>query len=120
MIASGSEFANCRVSGRLPYERCKAITDSGNGDDELVLVFSFSQYSTQQENVLSEVALFDEAVGPHGRHQLVLAYDSAAALDQPEQNVKGFGGHRNGPAFTKKQASPGVDLKRLEFIEVVC
>jgi hypothetical protein len=55
----------------------------------------FAEYLPKHGDVLSQVALFNERVGPDCLHQFVLANHPSGILHQHQQGAEHFGGQRD-------------------------
>jgi hypothetical protein len=62
-----------------------------------------TQELAQREDVLGEVRLLDDGVGPDGAQQLLFGDEPAVPLDEVDQQVERLGGERNGLALAQEQ-----------------
>jgi hypothetical protein len=61
------------------------IAAAGDRADQLALC---PESSAQRRNLGMQIFLLDDPVGPHARHQRILAEDSSARLDQRLQQIE--------------------------------
>ena len=73
------------------------------------LLRSLTQSLSQNENVLTEIGLFDERVWPHGFHQVILRNHLAPVLDQDNKNVQSLWVKRDRLPAAQKQAPRKVE-----------
>src|SRR5580704_490549 len=118
-----------RSRGRQPRRRLlvvldhfgdKAIADARNGEDIALTVLALAEGLAQKKDILAEVSLFHEAVGPNGLHKFRLFDNPAAVVHQEEQYFKGF--RRKGQKLRAlhERAFLAVQPKRAKLAEALC
>ena len=95
----------------------EAVAPARHGLDVAAAVAAVAQRLAQQRDVLREVVLFDEGVGPEPADDLVLLDDVPAALDEEEEGVEGLGRERDGLAGAEQAALRHLQTKRAEFVK---
>ena len=88
------------------------------GDDVAPVPRGISEHFPEREDVLREVGLFDDHVGPDESKQLVLLDKLSTALYQCEQHLEGLAGHRHRLLIAQQALCPAIDVERPELISV--
>ena len=95
----------------------EAIAAPGDGLDVLLPAALLAQSLPQRGDVLRQVVLLDEAVGPDLPHQLLLAEHVAAVLHQREQGVESLRRQRHGTPLAEQDALIGVQPEDPEGVQ---
>src|SRR5271169_584168 len=98
----------------------KAISDAGNGEDIALTFLAVAEGFAQKKDVLAEVSLFHETVGPNGLHKFRLFDNPAAVVDQEEQYFKGFRREGQKLRAVHERAFLAVQPKRAKLAEALC
>ena len=110
--------------GNDPHFLGKAVAAAGNGDDVAMVAGGAGQGFAQDEDVLRQVRLLDEGVGPDGLHQIIFEDHGFAVLDavldQNEQGFKSLGRQRNGAIIAQQEQFVGVEAKRPKLVQLFC
>jgi hypothetical protein len=85
----------------------ESIAAFRNGFDEPRAVLAVAERLPKDRDVLVEVVLVHEGVGPEELHQLLLSDQAAAALDQELQGVEDFGSERHRLTVSRQEAFGG-------------
>ncbi len=75
----------------------EAVSPPGDCDDVFRIVRPIAQSLSQQKDVLAEIGLFDEGVGPQSLHQVILQDDPLAVLYEHQKCFKSL--RRKGDGF---------------------
>jgi hypothetical protein len=92
----------------------KTIAAARDGLDVVPLAERFAQ----DEDVLTEVALLDEAVRPERGHEHFFREKAPAALQQEEQELRGLRGQGDAGPVAAQQLLMSIEEERSEGVEV--
>jgi len=95
------------------YGGGELVAAAGDGGD---VTGAVGEGLAEAEDVLSEVAFFDERARPNDGEQVLLEDDAAGVGDEVEEHVEALGSKRDLLAATGEGAAAGVEL---EFLEAV-
>jgi len=100
---------------RMHHLHCRGelIAAAGNGYDRTGLI---AQRLAQRGDVLVQVVLFDEGIGPDGLKQLLLGNHAAGVERQVSENIQTLRGERNGDAVPLQDPCEGIQLKTIKAI----
>ncbi len=96
--------------------RRESIASSRQRHDILAAFRSVSQRLAQQEDVLAQVRFFDNRIWPDLFQKLFFRDHVAAAANQGEERLEGFGCDGNGLVSPQQDLLVGVHVERPEFV----
>jgi hypothetical protein len=114
---NGSRHRGARIDALVRARRQKAdlarelVTASGDRADQGALR---SEGGAQRRNVRLQIVFLDDPVGPHARHQRVLADDGSPRLDQRHQHVEAAAAELDRSAVGEQLATMRQHLKTSE------
>src|ERR1700733_14716394 len=80
----------------LGDRRHELVTVAGNGDQQLVARLGTEKRFAQEEDLLVEIFLFHNEIGPDRVHQLLWGDDALRPENQEGEQLKGLGTNRDG------------------------
>ena len=94
----------------------KPVSPLGNRLDVLSSVRVLAELSSKDRDVGGEITLFDEGIGPHGLHQVVLGHQFPAFLDQNQEHFHRLRCQRHGFIALEKKARFPIQAELAEFV----
>ena len=100
------------VRGRRADLARELISAPGHRPDEMAIG---AEHLTQGGDLRREVVLLDDPVGPHAAHELVLAEDCAASVDEGHERLERPRAQLDRPAIGQQLAAMADDLESAKF-----
>jgi hypothetical protein len=98
------------------HSRGELISAPRDRDDVANAFLTGGEGFTQQKDILSEVALFDEAVWPDGAEQFFLGEEAQWILNHVQQELKRLGWQGDSYALAVHNALLGIKIKEPEAV----
>jgi hypothetical protein len=95
----------------------KAIAAAGEGFDIGGGAGSSGEGFADDGDVLGEIGLIDDAVGPNGGHNLIFGKYGSGILDKDEEGLDSFAGEVDGKLVAKNDLSDGVECKLAQLVD---
>src|SRR3954468_7796954 len=103
--------------GRFGDSRHEPITPTRNRGNQGLVARRHTKQLPQEEDVLADCCLFNDAVWPDLPEQILPASDVAAAANERDQNIEGFRRGREGLASSSEDPAGGIERKRPEAVD---
>ena len=80
-----------------------------------MILRALAQSLAQLKNVLTEIGLFHESVGPQLLHQVVFQHDLSVARGQHQKEIERLRRQRNGLLVAQQEALLGIQPERTKL-----